>query len=239
MARLSALILLLATVAFAAAPLITPPFTGYDPSVFPVRIDRPAIQPAPYAFSIWLVIYAWLILHAAFGLWQRATHPAWNRVRLPLILSVAIGIVWLSIAGLSPVWGTITIWVMAAAAILAFLKGDTTVDRWLLSVPLAMLAGWLTAAAAVSTGVLVAGYGLLSNSATAVVLLSAVLAIATLVQRQRADMPVYGLTVIWALIGVAVANGSANLIVTATALIGIALMAVQIALLQRGAARLS
>ena len=239
MARLSALILLLATVAFAAAPLITPPFTGYDPSVFPVRIDRPAVQPAPYAFSIWLVIYVWLIVHAAFGLWQRATHPAWDVVRLPLILSVVIGVVWLAIAGLSPVWGTITIWIMAAAAITAFLRADTTVDRWLLSAPLAMLAGWLTAAAAVSTGVLVAGYGLLSNSATAVVMMALVLAVAASLQRKRPAMPVYGLTVIWALIGVAVANGSATMIVTATALIGMALMAVTIALQQRGATRLA
>ena len=46
MSRLSALILVLVTIAFGLAPLVTPPFTGYDPSLFPVQIGRPAVQPA-------------------------------------------------------------------------------------------------------------------------------------------------------------------------------------------------
>ena len=53
MARTAPLILLVATLAFIAAPALTPPFMGYDPGLFPVRIDRPAIQPAGYAFAIW------------------------------------------------------------------------------------------------------------------------------------------------------------------------------------------
>lgn len=232
MERMCALLLFLVTVAFAAAPLITPPFTGYDPAVFPVRIERPAIQPAGYAFSIWLVIYLWLIVHAAFGLWRRTQNSKWQVVRLPLILSVVIGVVWLAIAGLSPIWGTLTIWVMAAAAISAFLLADASVDRWLLSAPLGMLAGWLSAAAAVSTGVVVAGYGVLTNSQTAVAMLCVVLAVSIAVQRRQPGMPVYGLTVIWALIGVAVANRDTDVIVTTSACVGVGLMVATLLLLR-------
>ena len=53
MTRIAPLILLVATLAFIAAPALTPPFMGYDPGLFPVRIDRPSIQPAGYAFAIW------------------------------------------------------------------------------------------------------------------------------------------------------------------------------------------
>jgi hypothetical protein len=152
MSRPLALILFLATIAFAVAPFVTPPFTGYEPGQFPVDIPRPAIQPAGYAFSIWSVIYLWLILHAAYGLWKRPDDPDWIRVRPALTVAV-----WLAIAGASPVWATAVILVMAGAAILAFLQAPTEPDRWLLSAPLAIFAGWLTAASLVSSGILLAG----------------------------------------------------------------------------------
>lgn len=221
----NALILLIATLAFGIAPFITPPFTGYDPTLFPVQIERPSIQPAGYAFAIWSVIYLWLIAHAGYGLWKRAENPAWDVVRLPLTVAVGVGAVWLWIAGHSAVWGTLTIWIMAAGAILAFLRADPGVDRWMLSGPTAIFAGWLSAASAVSTGVFIAGYGWLSDTASAAAMLALVLGIAVTVQMRRPQMPVYGLTVIWALIGVIVANASANLTVAVLAASGIAVMA--------------
>ncbi|AZL60559.1 hypothetical protein EI545_18040 [Tabrizicola piscis] len=226
MMKTKALILLIATIAFGIAPFITPPFTGYDPGMFPVPIERPSIQPAGYAFSIWSVIYLWLIAHAVYGLWKRAENPAWDAVRLPLTVAVGVGAVWLWIAGVSAIWGTVTIWIMAAGAILAFLRADPGVDRWMLSGPTAIFAGWLSAASAVSTGVLVAGYGWLSDTGSAAAMLALVLGIAVTVQMRRPAMPVYGLTVIWALVGVIVANASANLTVAVLAASGIAVMAV-------------
>jgi hypothetical protein len=226
MQNASALILLVATLAFGVAPFVTPPFTGYDPAMFPVYIVRPSIQPAGYAFAIWSVIYLWLIAHAVFGFWKRPVDAAWQRVRLPLTIAVAVGSVWLWIAGQSPIWGTITIWIMAGAAILAFLRADPGIDRWMLSGPTAIFAGWLSAASAVSTGVLIAGYGWLSDTGSAAAMLALVLAIAVTVQMRRPGMPVYGLTVIWALAGVIVANAGGNLTVAVMAGSGIAVMAV-------------
>jgi hypothetical protein len=222
--HIPAVILLLATIAFGIAPFITTPFSGYDPNMFPVKIERPSIQPAGYAFSIWSVIYLWLIAHAVYGLWKRADDRSWAAVRLPLTVAVGIGSVWLAIAGASAVWGTVTIWMMAIAAIAAFLRADTEVDRWMLSGPSAIFAGWLSAAAAVSTGVLIAGYGWLSDTQSAAAMLALVLVIAVTVQMRRPQMPVYGLTVIWALIGVVVANWSANLTVAVLAGSGMVVM---------------
>ncbi len=220
-----AALLLVVTLAFGAAPLITPPFTGYDPGLFPVRIDTPSIQPAGYAFSIWGLIYLWLLAHAGFGLAQRRQNPTWNSPREPLILSIALGAAWLSIAPVAPILATITIWIMALAAIAAFLRADTETDRWLLSAPIAILAGWLTAAASVSTGVVTAGYGLLSDTAAATLMLVVTLGLAVWTQRQKPRMPVYGLTVIWALIGIVVKNAGTNPTVSIGAGLGIALIA--------------
>ena len=226
MMHAKALTLLFATLAFGVAPFVTPPFTGYDPGLFPVQIVRPSIQPAGYAFAIWSVIYLWLIAHAVYGLWKRGENAAWDVVRLPLALAVAVGAVWLSIAGVSAIWGTVTIWIMAGAAILAFLRADPAIDRWMLSAPTAIFAGWLSAASAVSTGVMIAGYGWLSDTGAAAAMLAVVLGIAVTIQMRRPAMPIYGLTVIWALVGVIVANSSANPIVAILAASGIVVMAV-------------
>lgn len=223
--KIRALILLIVTLAFGAAPFLTPPFRGYDPALFPVNIPRPSIQPAGYAFAIWSVIYLWLFAHAITSLWKRTENPAWDRTRLPLALAVALGSAWLWIAPQAPIAATVTILIMAAAAITAFLRADTETDRWLLSAPISILAGWLSAAAAVSTGVVVAGYGFLSDTASAALMIAATLTLATWVQRRKPQMPVYGLTVIWALGGIAAVNATPNPTVALLAAFGIALMA--------------
>ncbi|MGB4825936.1 MAG: hypothetical protein WBP18_01435 [Paracoccaceae bacterium] len=228
-----AAILFAAVLAFAISPLIVSPFTGYDPSAFPVAIARHPIQPAAWAFSIWGVIYGWLVLHALFGLLKRPEDPAWDVPRLPLTLAALIGAVWMPVAAISPAWGTITIWPMAIGAIIAFLRTDTARDRWLLSAPVAMLAGWLTAAASVSTGIYLAGHGFLSPFAAATAMLGLVLLIAIAVQRSRPAMPVYGLTVIWALAGIVAANLSDDRTVAILTALGAAIIAAALLLPRR------
>ncbi len=218
--------LLAAIIAMVAAPALTPAFTGYDPATFPVRIDRPAIQPAGYAFSIWGLIYLWLLAHAAFGLLKRKSDPAFLRPALPLLISGLLGSVWLAIASTAPLMATAVILVMGALAMLAYLRADPVQDRWLLAAPLAIYAGWLTAACGVSVGVILAGYGILSNTASALAMLAVVIGVALVVQARRPAMPVYGATVIWAAIGVVVANWADTPMVAYTAIFGAALVAV-------------
>lgn len=210
---LRAIFLILVTLIFAVAPFITPPFTGYDPGDFPVQIVRPAIQPAGYAFAIWSVIYVWLILHAAYGYWKRAHSVDWDLVRLPLIASLAMGTVWLAIAGAYPVLATVGILFMVITALVAFFQADEFYDRWMLSAPMAIYAGWLSAASAVSVGVLLAGYGVLTDTESALVMIVIVFGVAVLVQWLRPYMPLYGVTVVWALIGVIAANAETNVVV--------------------------
>lgn len=224
-ARLIQPALLLAIIAMVAAPALTPAFTGYDPATFPVRIERPAIQPAGYAFSIWGLIYLWLLAHAGFGLLKRRKDPAFLRPALPLLVSGLLGSVWLAIASSAPVTATLVILVMGGLAMLAYLRADRTQDRWLLAAPLAIYAGWLTAACGVSVGVILAGYGVMSNTGSALVMLTVVIGVALFVQTRRPVMPVYGATVVWAAIGVIVANWADNQTVALTAAIGAVIVA--------------
>ena len=110
--RLRAVLVLLATLAFGISPLLVPDFGGYDPSQFPIPIEEPPVQPAGYAFSIWGLIYLWLIGMALYGLVRRGEDPRWDAARPPLIASLAVGAVWLPVALASPIWATILIWAM-------------------------------------------------------------------------------------------------------------------------------
>ena len=224
-ARLIQPALLLAILAMVAAPALTPAFTGYDPGTFPVRIERPAIQPAGYAFSIWGLIYLWLLAHAAFGLLKRRNDRAFLRPALPLLVSGLLGSVWLAIASSAPITATFVILVMGGLAMLAYLRADQTQDRWLLAAPLAIYAGWLTAACGVSVGVILAGYGVLSNTGAALLMLTVVIAVALFVQARRPKMPVYGATVVWAAVGVVLANWADTPIVAYTAALGAVMVA--------------
>ena len=222
-----AIVLLVATLCFGAAPFVTPPFTGYDPGMFPVEIARPSIQPAGFAFSIWALIYIGLTAHALFGVFARRDDAGWDVVRLPMSISIAIGTLWLWIAPNYPIIATAAIWGMLGFAAFAFLRASGR-DRLLLATPIAIYTGWVTAAANVSLGVVVAGYGWLTDTASAAAMLALALTIGVSVQlRMPADFA-YGLTLIWALIGIIAVNWQPNVTVAALAAGGIVVMAITI-----------
>ena len=230
--------LLLVTLAFAVAPAFTPSFRGYDPGTFPVQIENPSVQPAGYAFAIWGLIYLWLIAHAAFGLMKRRGDPAFVKPAVPLTLSVVLGTVWLAIAVASPIPAAVAIIAMAAFAIYAYVIADPAQDPWLLSAPLAIYAGWLTAASAVSTGVILAGYGILPDTGAALMMLGLVLIIGIAMQIKRPNLPIYGATIVWAIIGIVVKSWGVNPTVGYAAIVGAVVMAlVTLAQLRRPTAQ--
>lgn len=225
MRRLKAILLFVAALAFAAAPIFSASFAGYEPSDFPIPVREPAIQPAGYAFAIWIVIYAWLIVHAGAGLLRRDEDPLWDRVRWPLMGSLVLGITWLRVAAVDPVVATVLIWAMLGLALAAVLRARAGRDRWLLLAPIAVYAGWLTAAASVSLGIVLEGWGYADGISAATLALILVLTLALTVQMRLPHAPEYGATLIWALIGVIVGNIDGSATVAATAALGIVIMA--------------
>ncbi|MCC1491597.1 hypothetical protein [Cognatishimia sp. F0-27] len=221
MTRLWAIVLFLVAVGFAASPFVSQGFNGFEPAQFPVPQENPPVQPAGYAFSIWGLIYLWLIAGTGFGMIRRADDPDWAPMRGPLVVSLAVGMFWLPAAQWSPALATVMIWVMLGGALLSLFRvGDT--DRWLQQAPVAIYAGWLTAASSVSIGLMLAGYGWLPATPAALVALSVALVIALVVQYRLHRAPEYGITVIWALVAVIVANAAPlNAAVAGLALIGI------------------
>lgn len=220
---MKAILLFTAAVAFATAPLLVPSFGGFDPQHFPYPPVDPPVQPAGYTFAIWGLLYLWLLAHAAFGLLKRAEDPDWDAPRWPLVISLMLGTVWLETAEQMPVMAVLLIWVMTVGAVVALMRTPPRPDRWLLRAPIAAYAGWLTAASGVGIGVVLTGYGLLSPVAAALAMLAVILALALTIQ-MRSQAPEYGAAVLWALIGLVVANLSRAPVVAVAALIGAALM---------------
>ena len=208
-AKTLAALTLLLSLAFALAPFVTSPFEGFDGAQLPIPQDSPPIEPAGYAFAIWGLIYAWMILSAAFGWRVRRDDPAWTTPRAWLAVSLAIGTPWLWIAGQSAIWATVTIVLMAGTAAMS-LKSAPVFDRWTLQRPVGIYAGWLTAASFVSLGSTVAGYGLLAPAAVAWVGIAAALATAAALQLWLGKAPEYAATVVWALVAIVLQNADAD-----------------------------
>ncbi|WP_425342862.1 hypothetical protein [Sagittula salina] len=197
--------LVLATAAFVGSYFLVPGFNGFEPGQFPRVIDEPPVQPSGYAFAIWGLIYLWLVIAALFGAIRRAEDSDWSAYRPWMILSLGVGATWLPVASVSPLLATALIFAMLAAALKAVFRVGIT-DRWLQQAPVAIYAGWLTAAACVALGVVLGGYGILPPTPAALLSLILALLIALTVQYRLHRAPEYGLTVIWALVGVIVQN---------------------------------
>ena len=224
-----ALTTLILTLTFVVSPALTSPFSGFSPDQLPIPQINPPVQPAGYAFAIWGLIYGWLVVTAGFGIWKRGSDPAWDRARLPLIVSLGVGTPWLAVANNSAIWATILIFVMAVGAILALIRAPKA-DYWLFKVPVGIYAGWLTAASFVSLGSTAAGYGIVTDQlGWAYLGILGALAVASPVLL-RTGVPSYGLTVVWALVAIIVANQADVWPVSALAAVSIAILLGLIAL---------
>ena len=204
-ARLKAVLVLVAAMAFALSPFLAQPFTGFDPAQMPIAVDDPPIQPEGYAFAIWGVIYVWLLALAGFGLIRRDTATDWDDGRWPLIASLTIGASWIAVALAAPVTATVLIWAMLGGAVWALARAPRR-DRAWHALPLGLYAGWLTAASCVASGTVAMGYGLGGQVTLSWVMLVVALVLSvTLTLRLR--VITYPIAVAWALVGITVANG--------------------------------
>ena len=218
---------LLFAVLFALSPLASDGFNGFTPDQFPAVQHRWPVQPAGWAFSIWGLIYLWLIAGSVWGLLKAPYDPEWQRMRRPLLVSLTVGTFWIAAANASPILATAMIVVMVVAAIIAFLRAGHGQPFWQVG-PVGLYAGWLTAATGVAIAVLLSGYGIMSARPAAMLLIVVVLALALWVQSRRPSGVTYPIAVAWALIGIVAANwGSGHSHVAFLAGLGIVALAAQ------------
>lgn len=222
--QMKAILVLVAAIAFALSPFLTPEFGGIDPELYPIPQDNPPVQPAGWAFSIWGIIYLWLIVHAGYGLVKRKEDPAWEAGRLTLFVSLAIGAIWLPVALVSPIWATILIWGMLITVLASLYKTNAADPSWAATWPIALYAGWLSAASFVSIGLLLAGYGIFSDVISATIAL-ALATLFALYHQAKLKHWTYGAAVIWGFIAIAVNNMGSQTLLMITAIVAATLIA--------------
>ena len=211
-----ALVLVLA-IAFALSPFLTNSFNGFDPNRFPIPQVNPPIQPIGWAFAIWGLIYLVLIIHAGFGLFTHRDDPVWDRGRWPLIVSLGIGAIWIPVANISPIWATILIWAMLITVLWSLYVTKTAEPYWVASWPVALYAGWLSAASWVSIGLILAGYGLTTEFSAAIICLAFATCFAAVNQVLLRSWT-YGAAICWAIMGIAVTNTETSSLLTGLAI---------------------
>ena len=181
------------------------------------------------------MIYLWLIVGSAWGLWKAASDPDWQRMRVPLLVSLVVGSFWIAAANASPILATAMIVVMAVTAVMAVLRAGQAAPLMQLG-PVGLYAGWLTAATGVAVAVLLSGHGILSANLAALLLLVIVLAVALWVASRRPDAVSYPIAIGWALFGIAAVNWHSDYrAVTALAILGMLALAAQVLLRGRRA----
>ena len=193
---------LLTALAFAVVPVFTEPFTGFDPTHFPIPVDRLPIQPAGYAFALWGLIYLGLIASTAYGLIKHSRDLAWTPHRPWLIASMALGAAWIPVALATPIPATLMILAMWATALTALLKAPNTPYA---RAPIGLYTGWLTAAACVAAATTAAGHGIASENTLSWFGLAIALIAAIAITRKTNTLAYPG-AVIWALTGTMIAN---------------------------------
>jgi len=205
-----------ATLAFVTSPIWSGPFSGFAPDQTPIDQSNPPIQPAGYAFSIWGVIYLWLVASAAFGLWKRKDDPTWDAARGPLIASLILGTPWIVIAQTSVIGATIGIWGMLITAVWALVRSPKSDQPWL-AWPVGLYAGWLTAASFVALAVLLAGYGIGPDADVWALIGVPVAGLVALTVLWRSGSVTYVIAVIWALVAIAIRNSGEDATLMAVA----------------------
>jgi hypothetical protein len=205
-------VLAAACIAIGASFLQATGALGLTPAEF-ANAGASTVRAASYAFAIWGLIYAGLLIYAVYQLvpgW--ADEKVLRRFGWPSALSMlAIG-AWLAAAGADWRWMTVALIALAALALIIPLVSPPQAmrrrDAMMVVTPLALLAGWLTIATALNAVTVLTSEGFVREDLAtwwAIGALAVAAAVAVFVLL-RSDALAYPLPLIWGLVAVFVAE---------------------------------
>jgi len=179
--------------------------------------DALFIQPAGYAFSIWGLIYFFAFIYAVYQVIPKYNNASLEKTR-PLIASLfVLSVVWLWTASFSGVWLWLTVvvlFVMAGIAATATRNDETTKglsqrERFFSLGLLYPYAAWVGVAQFVNLGAVLLSNWTISGTlllAVNIIILLALCVYSFTQYRQRGYPFWYGFVLVWAAVGVIVAN---------------------------------
>jgi benzodiazapine receptor len=211
-------------VAFAFAQVLTTYLAFYTGTSFDeaTATDKGVhpIVPAGYAFIIWSPIYAGSIAYAVYqALPSQRGNEVLRRVGFLTASAFLATTLWLIMARFGSVWLTVVcmLWILASVsgAFIRLVHYDTlrtTAERYLVVMPVSIFFGWVTVATFANTASALKESGWstigLSEEGWAAVMLVVAGVVGSFITLWSRGNAWYASTVIWALVGIVVANVS-------------------------------
>ncbi|NHN29419.1 tryptophan-rich sensory protein [Paenibacillus agricola] len=193
--------------------------TGQVSAMFPVQIT-----PAPYVFSIWGLIYAFLVGFAIIQfLPSKREHEEIRRIGPWFIISCVLNMTWIVVW--QYLFTTTSIFVMLGILITLIVLYVNTrpygwssdlAERWFVQIPFSIYLGWISVATIVNAAAVLydekwSGFGLSGTTWTLILIMLAV--VITVIMGISYRDPAFVAVTVWALIGIGVANSNTNTIV--------------------------
>lgn len=215
--------------------------TGSDSFTERTTSDPPFV-PAPYTFFvIWTVIYASTIAYAIYqALPSQRDNPLFRRIGFATAAAFAGTSLWLIAAANGWEWLTVIVFfgilIALMYALIEFIRVGaprTTAERYLVVLPISIFAAWATVGTIANTTTALYSSGIrnpfVSDPTWAVIMLLVAGAIGSFVTIVSRGNIGYALTLVWALIGVIVANiaiQSNPLVATTAGFVAVLILAV-------------
>ncbi len=215
-------LVVLATVFAIGAPIVHA-LTGFGitQQEFARQGDE-TLRAAGYAFSIWGVIYAGLAFYAVWQALPRTPEsPVLRAVAWPSVVAVAGCGVWIFISALDLRWASVAVIVVSAgAAITAVWRAAPHAEVRQAQWPLGLLAGWLTAAAALNILTVATAEGTIPAGQQVQAAIGGIagVAVATAAVLARTRSAPFAIAVVWALVGVWAAHRTEGGVIPALAI---------------------
>lgn len=186
---------------------------------FDVRADtEPPVIPAGYAFTVWFVIYAGAFAYAVYQvLPAQRDRPLLRRIGWWTAGAFGASTLWALSTGLGWTWLTVPLMFVLFATLLAAFVGwtqhtaPTRAEQLVVGLPISIYLGYVTIATIANTASVLTQFGItslagLSPTTWAVAMLAVGGFIAAALTTWTRGNAGYAGTIIWALVGIVVAN---------------------------------
>lgn len=170
------------------------------------------LTPAGYAFSIWSLIYLGLVAFSIYQLFpSQSDNARFTRIRTVYIANCAANCGWIYLWHYNYIGLSILAMLFILTTLVLInlnLRGiESKAEIWTTKVPFNIYFGWITTATILNASIVLVYFGVQASEIGSTILACLLIAIAValaIIIRRNFDFPSYALTIMWALIAIAV-----------------------------------
>jgi translocator protein len=187
--------------------------TGYIGGITPQVISAKyptVVTPAGYAFAIWSLIYLGLIV---FGIFQSmpTQFESFRKIRTPYLLSCLANCVWIYVWHHELIIASVFAMLVLLASLIAINVNLSVKDSLIARIPFGIYFGWICVATIANISICFSYSGLETTKPTAILLTCILIIIAAtlgILMRFKLPNAAFAFTIAWAILAIALKNGS-------------------------------